>query len=454
MKHFDIAVIGAGSGGVRLSRMAAGMGAKVAVIESTYLGGTCVNVGCVPKKLFVIASHLGEDLVDSAGYGWSASSVGFDWNTLKSNKDREIGRLNGIYEKLLVNSGVSLLTGLCRFKNKNTLSIADDQGNLSEITADKIVIATGSTPFIPDIPGKEWLRTSTDMFYLDSLPQKAVVWGGGYIAVEFAGILNGLGVETHLVYRGDLFLRGFDEEIRLFIKQEMIKKGVNLHFNTNIDAVTSKAEGDYAVELSHGAALNCNLVMAATGRVPLTSEINLEAAGVALNKRGEIAVDDHFKTSSEGIYAIGDVIGGMQLTPVALAEGMALAKHLVQGAAISMDYATIPTAVFTQPTIGTVGLTEQQAREQYVDISVYKSVFTPMKHTLTESDEKTFMKMLVDNASDRVLGVHMVGDSAGEIIQGMGVALKAGATKAVFDSTIGIHPTAAEEFVTMRTPST
>ncbi|PIE43237.1 MAG: glutathione-disulfide reductase [Gammaproteobacteria bacterium] len=452
MKHFDIVVIGAGSGGVRFSRMASGMGANVAVIESTYLGGTCVNVGCVPKKLFVIASHFGEDMIDAAGFGWSAASVNFDWNTLKSNKDKEINRLNTIYKNLLGNAGVTLVTGLCQFKDKNTLSISDDSGTHSEITADKIVIATGSTPYIPEILGKEWLCTSTDMFYLESLPQKAVVWGGGYIAVEFAGILNGLGVDTHLVYRGDLFLRGFDEDIRQFIKQEMTKKGVHLHFSTNINAVDRKAESEYVVELSDGKVLNCNLVMAATGRVPLTSVINLEAAGVALNQRGEIAVDDHFKTSQENIYAIGDVIGGPQLTPVALAEGMALAKHLVQGADISMDYDTIPTAIFTLPNIGTVGLSEQQARQQYSAISVYKSTFTPMKHTLTENEEKTFMKMLVDKESDKVLGVHMVGDSAGEIIQGIAVALKAGATKAVFDSTIGIHPTAAEEFVTMRTP--
>ncbi len=452
MKEYDIAVIGAGSGGVRLARMCASQGKRVAIVESTFLGGTCVNVGCVPKKLFVYASHFGEDLHDAAGYGWHCDNIRFDWPTLRDNKTKEIQRLNGIYEKLLVNSGVELYRGFASFVDGQTLNV-ETEDKSTTISAEKIVIATGSTPFLPDIPGKDLLCTSADMFYLDALPEKAVVWGGGYIAVEFAGILHGLGVETHLVYRGDLFLRGFDEEVRHFIRDEMEKKGVHLHFGKTIESVEAGDSGQLTVQLSDQSSLQAGLVMAATGRVPLVGGLNLSEAGVNCNDKGEIVVDGNFATSNPQVFALGDVIGGLQLTPVALAEAMALTRHFVSGEPVNMDYELIPTAVFTQPNIGTVGLSEEAARAQFSDVDVYKSRFTPMKHTLTASEEKMFMKMLVDRTTDKVLGVHVVGESAGEIVQAVAVAMKAGATKSVFDTTIGIHPTAAEELVTMREPS-
>lgn len=452
MSHFDIAVIGAGSGGVRLARMCAGKGKKVAIIESTFLGGTCVNVGCVPKKLFVYASHFGEDLRDAQGFGWQVDSVQFDWVRLRENKNKEISRLNSVYEKLLVNSGVTLYSGFASFKDGNTLLVKSESDDVT-ITADKIVIATGSTPFIPDIPGSSLFTTSADMFHLESLPKRAVVWGGGYIAVEFAGILNGLGVETHLVYRGDLFLRGFDREVREIVREEMEKKGVHLHFNCTITSVTQGLGEEKIVTLENDEPLSCELVLAATGRIPLTKGLNLQNAGVNLNERGEVIVKDNLVTTHSSVYALGDVTGGLQLTPVALAEAMALTRYFVADIPVKMDYELIPTAVFTQPSISTVGLTEEQAKERFSQVDVYKTRFTPMKHSLTGSSEKMFMKMLVDRETDKVLGVHIVGEAAGEIIQSVAVALKAGATKSIFDSTVGIHPTAAEELVTMRVPS-
>ncbi len=448
---YDLFVIGAGSGGVRLARMSAGLGAKVAVAEDRYLGGTCVNVGCVPKKLFVYASHVAEDLKDGAGYGWqNESELKFNWQTLLSNKNTEISRLNGIYKNLLVNSGATILDGRAQFVDAHTLEV-----NGTKITAERIVIATGSWPFVPEFPGSEYAITSNEIFHLEYLPSEAVVVGGGYIAVEMAGILNGLGVKTRLVYRGDMFLRGFDEEIRHFVKDEMLKKGVELIFNDNISEIKKVTEPlhdlEYNLTFESGKSLETGLILYATGRTPHTQNLGLENVDIALNKRGEIQVNEHFQTSQKNIFALGDVTGGMQLTPVALAEGMYLAHYLYAADKPSLlDYSHIPTAVFCQPTIATVGLSEEQAKSQYTDISVYVSNFKPMKHTLSGSDERCLMKMIVDKATDKVLGIHMVGAEAGEIIQGLAVALKAGATKHVFDTTIGIHPTAAEEFVTMR----
>lgn len=448
---YDLFVIGAGSGGVRLARMSSSFGAKVAVAEDLYLGGTCVNVGCVPKKLLVYASHVSEDFHDGQGYGWTHDGeLKFNWATLISNKNKEIQRLNGIYENLLINSGAKIIHGRARFVDSNTVEV-DGQ----RYTANQIVIATGSWPFVPDFPGKEYAITSNELFYLDYLPSEAIVVGGGYIAVEMAGILNGLGVKTTLVYRGDMFLRGFDEEVRQFVKEEITKKGVILKFKDNVSSIQKYQNPDRDLELQvhfdSGETVDTGLVLFATGRTPHTQDLGLENVSVSLNKQGEINVNEHFQTSVNNIFALGDVTGGMQLTPVALAEGMYLAHYLFSENKPSiLDYSNIPTAVFCQPNIATVGLTEEQARERYSDLSVFVSNFKPMKHTLSGRDERCYMKMIVEKNTDKVLGIHMVGAEAGEIIQGLAVAIKAGATKKVFDETIGIHPTAAEEFVTMR----
>jgi glutathione reductase (NADPH) len=448
-KHdFDLIVVGAGSGGVRLARMSAGRGARVAVVESRYLGGTCVNVGCVPKKLFVYGAHVREELEDAAGYGWQVpvEQATFDWPTLVANKNTEIERLNGIYGRLLENAGVEIIQGTASLKDAHTVVVGG-----REYTTRHITIATGSWPVVPDIPGKECLLTSNEMFYLPQLPKHAVVWGGGYIAVEFAGILAGLGVQTTLLYRGDLFLRGFDDDIRRFTEQEMRKKGIDLRFNVTIASVQAE-DAHYRVSLSDGESLHTGLVMAATGRRALVDGLGLTELGVELTDAGHIRVDTDFQTAVPSITALGDVIGTPQLTPVALAQAMVLSRRLFGDGQGEMDYQAIPTAVFCQPNIGTVGLTEQEARKAGYRVRLYRSEFRPMKYTLSGRDERALMKLIVDDESDRVLGAHMVGPDAGEIIQGLAVAIKCGATKAQFDATIGIHPTSAEEFVTMREP--
>ncbi|GGE78625.1 glutathione-disulfide reductase [Streptosporangium jomthongense] len=448
--EFDLIVIGAGSGGVRLARMSAGRGARVAVVESRYLGGTCVNVGCVPKKLFVYGAHVSDELEDAAGYGWSVpmDDVSFDWPTLVANKNTEIERLNGIYGRLLENAGVTIIEGTASIRDPNTIVVGD-----REYTTAHITVATGSWPVVPDIPGKECILTSNEMFYLPQLPKQAVVWGGGYIAVEFAGILAGLGVETTLLYRGDLFLRGFDNDIRRFTEQEMRKKGVQLEFGVTIESVAAE-NSHYRVKLSNGSVMETGLVMAATGRRALVDGLGLTELGIELSDSGHVVVDDYFQTSVPSITALGDVIGTPQLTPVALAQAMVLSRRMFGDGKGEMDYSAIPTAVFCQPNIGTVGLTEEEAREAGYTLRIYRSEFRPMKYTLSGRDERCLMKLVVDDKTDRVLGAHMVGPDAGEITQGLAVAIKAGATKAQFDSTLGIHPTSAEEFVTMREPVT
>lgn len=446
---YDLFVIGAGSGGVRASRIAASLGAKVAVAEDLYLGGTCVNVGCVPKKLFVYGSHFAEEFEAAAGFGWSVGEAQFDWPTLRDNKTKEIERLNSIYDRMLKNAGVEIIHGRGVIVDAHTVAVGDKQ-----YTAERILVAVGGWPVIPDIPGSEHIISSNEAFYLDTFPKRVIVVGGGYIAVEFAGIFQGYGSETHLLYRGDMFLRGFDDDIREFTAQEMRKKGVNLHFNTNITAIEKQDDGSLLVTLTDGSTQTVDAVMYATGRKPKTENLGLENTQVELTAKGSIVVNDDFQTAEPSIYAVGDVIDRMQLTPVALAEGMALARNLYSGnATYTVDYDFIATAVFSQPNIATVGYTEAQAKEKFDSVAVYKSEFKHMKHTLSGIDERTFMKLLVDQASDRVVGCHMVGADAGEIIQGLAVAIKAGATKADFDNTIGIHPTAAEEFVTMREPS-
>jgi glutathione reductase (NADPH) len=445
---FDLYVIGAGSGGVRAARFAAGFGAKVAVAESRYLGGTCVNVGCVPKKLLVYGAHFAEDFEQASGFGWSLGEANFDWATLIANKDREINRLNGIYRNLLVNSGVTLHEAHAKIVGPHEVEV-----NGERFTAKNILIATGGWPQIPQIPGHEHAIGSNEAFFLKELPRRVLVVGGGYIAVEFAGIFHGLGANTTLLYRGDLFLRGFDGSVRKHLQEELTKRGLDLQFNADIARIDKQADGSLKATLKDGRELEADCIFYATGRRPMLDNLGLENTDVQLTDKGFIKVDDQYQTTEPSILALGDVIGRVQLTPVALAEGMAVARRLFKPEQYRpVDYKMIPTAVFSLPNIGTVGLTEEEAREAGHDVVVFESRFRPMKLTLTECQEKTLMKLVVDGKTDKVLGCHMVGPDAGEIVQGLAIALKAGATKRDFDDTIGVHPTAAEEFVTMRTP--
>ena len=447
-KDYDLFVIGAGSGGVRAARMAAGFGARVAIAEDRYMGGTCVNVGCVPKKLYVYASEFGKAFEDARGFGWGSSKPAFDWSTLRDNKKTEISRLNAIYRKLLGGANADIIDGRARLVDAHTVAVGE-----REYSAEKILIATGGWPHIPEFPGSDLAITSNEVFDLAHFPERLVIVGGGYIAVEFAGIFNGLGSRVTQLYRGPLFLRGFDTDIRAHAAREIAKTGVDLRFEVNVESITRGRDG-LALQLTDGTQLTADAVLYATGRVPHLEGLGLENVNVDLTEFGTIAVDEHFRTSESSIFAVGDVIGGMELTPVALAEGMAFARRQFGTPGQDVDYDFIPTAVFCQPNIGTVGFTEEEARAKFGHIRLFKANFRPMKHTISGRDEQTFMKLIVDKASDRVVGVHMMGPDAGEIIQGIAIALRAGATKAVFDSTIGIHPTAAEEFVTMREPWT
>lgn len=442
---YDLFVIGAGSGGVRAARIAANLGAKVAIAENLYLGGTCVNVGCVPKKIFVYGSEYSDQFDVAKSFGWQSTSVTFDWSVLRDNKSAEISRLNGIYKNILDKAGVHSVSGFASFIDAHTVDV-----NGQRFTAEKILIATGGWPVRPTFEGAQHVIDSNAVFHLDVLPKRVLVQGGGYIAVEFAGIFNGLGCETELVYRKDLFLRGFDGEVREFVAEQVRNKGVTLSFNTDIEKITKLDSGELNVLLNTGEQRIVDGVFSAIGRHPKINGLQLEQAGVMLDHRGYVGVNEQFQTSQPNIYAVGDVIGRVQLTPVALAEGMALARHWFAGAELKVDYENIATAVFCQPNIATVGLTEEQAINNERDIDVFTSSFTSLKHTISGLKEKTLMKLIVEKSSDKILGAHMVGPDAGEIIQGIGIAIKAGATKADFDNTIGIHPTSAEEFVTMR----
>ena len=450
---FDLFVIGGGSGGVRAARMAAQRGARVALAEAGgtgMLGGTCVNVGCIPKKLYSYAAHYHEAFEESHGFGWEGAAPTLNWATLKANRKQEISRLNGIYLQLLTGAGVQVINGFATLVGGHTIAV-----NGQTLTAKNILVATGGTPSVPAFSGREHVVTSNEMFDLDPFPSRLLVVGGGYIACEFASIFNGLGSKVTQLYRGEQVLRGFDADVRNFISMELVKAGVDLRLNTDVAAIARIADG-LQVTLENGATAMADTVLYATGRVPNVKGMGLGSAGVVQGKDGAIVVNEDYQTSVPSIYALGDVTARVQLTPVALGEAMVLVDHLFGPQAgkprRGMSYQFIPTAVFTHPNIGTVGYSEADARKNFGGVTLYRSEFKALKHTLSGRTERTLMKLVVEDATDRVVGLHMVGPDAGEVVQGFAVAMKAGATKAVFDSTIGIHPTAAEEFVTMREP--
>ena len=447
---FDLFVIGAGSGGVRAARMAAQRGARVAVADDAPLGGTCVNLGCIPKKLYSFAAHYAEAFEEAKGFGWSAATPALDWQLLKANRAAEITRLNGIYEKLLVGAGAQVMRGRAHVAEPGVVEVGGVR-----YAARHILVATGGWPVVPPFPGSELAITSNEIFDLPVFPQHLLVVGGGYIACEFASIFHGLGAQVTQLYRGEQILRGFDHEIANFVADEMRKKGVSLHTRSDVGRIErepSAQGGRLRVTLRDGSTQLADQVLYATGRLPNTAGLGLVEAGVQLAANGAVRVDAQHATNVPGIHAVGDVIDRVQLTPVALAEAMVLVDRLFGAGQRTLDYELIPTAVFTHPNVGTVGLSEADARARYGAVHVFRSEFMALRHTLSGSTERTLMKLVVDAASDRVVGLHMVGADAGEVIQGFAVALKAGATKAVFDATIGIHPTAAEEFVTMREP--
>jgi len=440
---YDLIVIGAGSGGVRASRIAAQLGARVAIAEASRVGGTCVMRGCIPKKLLVYGAHFAEDFEDAKAYGWSLRSVDFDWRALVDAKNKELDRLEGVYTRILRENKVRLIAGRARLADAHTVEIAGVTH-----TAAHVLIATGSWPSLPDLPGIEHAITSNEALELPDLPKRIVIVGGGYIAVEFAGIFRALGAHVTLVIRAGNILRGFDEDVRDTLADEMTKKGIVIKRECKVRSIEKQVRG-FSVRLAGGETIEADTVMYATGRAPNTKDLGLAEAGVTLDDKGAIVVDDYSRSSVATIFAVGDVTNRINLTPVAIAEGQAVARTLFGPTPVAMDHTNVPSAVFSQPPVGVVGLTEARAREKG-PVDVYLARFKPLKHTLTGRDEKTMMKLVVDRATDRVLGCHMVGADAPEIIQGLAVAVKGGATKAQFDATIGIHPTAAEEFVTLR----
>ena len=442
---FDLFTIGGGSGGVRASRVSAGYGAKVAIAESGLFGGTCVNVGCIPKKLFSYAAHFREEFEIAASFGWTIGEPRFDWARLRANKDREIARLNGVYERVLSLAGVEILRGRARVVDAHTVEL-----NGRRYSARHILLATGSWPTIPEIPGRDHAMTSNEAFHLERLPRRVLIVGGGYIAVEFASIFNGLGVQTTLTYRGRRLLRGFDAELGERLGEEMSAKGVRIRYGAEPRSIEKRADGTLAVRHGDGSLDEADLVMFATGRHPNSADLGLEAAGVQLAPDGAVVVDNYSRTSVESIHAIGDLTNRLNLTPVATAEAMCLARTLFRSEPTPVDHRNVPTAIFAHPNVATVGLSEEHAREKFGAVDVYKTSFRGLRLTLGDGKERTFMKLVVDRASEAVVGAHMIGPDAGEVIQGIAIAVKLGATKAQFDATIGIHPTAAEEFVTLR----
>ncbi len=443
---FDLFIIGAGSAGVRAARMAGQRGLRVAVAEDSALGGTCVNLGCIPKKLYSFAAHYADSFEESRGFGWSHAAPSFDWSVLKANRAKEISRLNRIYGELMTGAGATLLRGRARIVGAGAVEV-----NGVVHATERIVVATGGWPVPPAVPGAELTISSNEIFDLPEFPRRLVVVGGGYIASEFASIFNGLGASVTQLYRGEQILRGFDREVRDFVAAEMSKHGVDIRVGVKVTGFEKTRGGAIRVMLENGGELEADTVLSATGRAPNTAGLGLEALGVALAPNGAVVVDEGYRSNVPGLFAIGDVIDRVQLTPVALAEAMALVDSFFGQDGRRVDYMHIPTAVFTHPNIGTIGFTEEAARARFHRIAVYRTDFKPLRHALSGSSERTLMKLVVDSANDKVVGLHMVGADAGETIQGFAVAMKAGATKAVFDATLGIHPTAAEEFVTMRT---
>jgi len=446
MPHYDLFVIGGGSGGVACARTSAALGATVGLAEVNRLGGTCVNRGCVPKKLLMYAAQAAEELCNAESLGWKCSGATFDWAQLRNGVQAELRRLNGIYDGLLEKFNVHVYHDSARFINAKSVQVGSQK-----ITADRFMIATGGTPYVPDFQGREHVIVSDDAFLLDSLPKKMAIVGGGYIALEFASIFQGLGVEISLIARSARLLRGFDADLAEHLRAEQVKKGIMVLCASSVERIEKTADG-LRVFCEECDSRTFDQVLFATGRNPNSAGLGLGAVGVSLNSSGAVEVDEQMQTSVENIYAIGDVTNRMNLTPVAISEGRIFAANHFGGEDRRMDYSNIPTTVFSQPPLGTVGLTEAQAREQYTDVVIFKTVFRPMKYSLGRIDQHTLMKLVVDGATDRVLGVHMVGPDAGEIMQGFAVALKAGATKTEFDRTVGIHPSSAEEFVTMREP--
>ena len=446
---YDFFVIGGGSGGIRAARTAASLGARVAVAEQGPLGGTCVNVGCVPKKMFVYAAHYAEYFRDAAGYGWQMNDPSFDWPTLIQNKNSAIEHLNELYRGMLNNSGVELYEHRARVTGTNEITLADGK----TITTSHILVATGGHPTRPDIPGAELGIVSDDAFFLEKLPDKVMVVGGGYIGVEFAGIFHGLGVETIQIYRGEMFLRGFDDDSRRFLAEQMQRQGLDLRFHCDIERLDRDGSGRLQVQLTGGQHETVDSVLFATGRHPNTESLGLEEFGVELTANGAILVDQQYNTAVSSIYAVGDVIERMMLTPVALAEGSVVARRLFGESANNPDYDLVPTCVFSQPSMASVGMDEHTAREQGMDVIVYRNNFRPLQYSLTDNPTRSFVKLVVDRHDERVLGAFMVAPDAGEIMQGLAVAITAGATKSQFDATLGIHPTSAEEFVTLREES-
>ncbi|MCC8964550.1 glutathione-disulfide reductase [Bradyrhizobium sp. Pear76] len=446
----DLFVIGGGSGGVRAARIAANYGAKVMVAEEYRMGGTCVIRGCVPKKLFVIGSHVHQEIEDAAGFGWSIGQVSFDWATLVANKDKEIARLEGAYTTNVEKSGARIVKTRAVLEDAHTLHLATGE----KVTAKYILIATGGAPnHGPHVPGIEHVISSNEAFHLKELPKRIVIQGGGYIALEFAGIFAGFGSDVTVVYRGDNILRGFDEDVRKHVRAEMEKRGITIITGCTV-AKIDKHGKDFTTHLSSGSSIASDQVMFAIGRHPNVRGLGLEAAGVAINPaNGGIQVDGWSKTSVDNIYAVGDVTHRTNLTPVAIREGHAFADTVFGKRPVQVDHATIPTAVFSQPEVGTVGLTEAEARAQYSHVDIYKTDFRPIKATMSGRDTRVLMKLVVDGSSDRVLGCHIVGDCAAEVTQVVAIAVKMKATKADFDATIALHPTASEELVTMRTPT-
>jgi glutathione reductase (NADPH) len=446
MFDVELFVIGAGSAGVRVARMAAAKGIKVAIAEDRYLGGTCVNVGCIPKKLYHFAAAYRHSFEDSRGFGWQSAAPRFDWPTLVRNKRRELTRLNGVYRNLLMQAGVHLVEGRARLVDAHTVEVAGRR-----YSADRIVLASGGWPFVPDLPGAELAMTSNEVFDLPALPRRVLVVGGGYIAVELAAIFAGLGSDTFLSYRGERLLKDFDVGLTQRFTRAL-GEHLTLLLGTNPTALARQADGGCRISFTEREDLVVDAVLFATGRRPNIAGLGLEHTRVRLADDGAVIVNAELQTDEPSIYALGDVVGRLELTPVALAEAMFLVDHLYGEGRRILSYANIPTTIFSHPEVGTVGLSEEQARAEYGDeVAVYESEFSHLRHTLSGRQEKTFLKVLVDLTSDRVLGMHMLGDEAGEIIQGFAAAMNCGLTKARLDSTIGIHPTVAEEFVTLRT---